>query len=104
MMLRRTTSPFLYSFKIFQKDLTVWTHECFALLWLVFEYQLHLSTSYWNSLQIDITLLSRHLVLPSRIKFKSELIKENHYRRSFGSSTRSEERRVGKECRSRWSP
>ena len=51
-------------------------------------------------------------ILPSHLKWgrffenlKYIVLDEIHiYRGVFGSNTRSEERRVGKECRSRWSP
>src|SRR5574341_2121382 len=45
---------------------------------------------------------------PSPAEFKEMLIRVHHYiKQNFedvGSRFRSEERRVGKECRSRWSP
>ena len=35
---------------------------------------------------------------------KNKLQKAVYYLKNYGMSYRSEERRVGKECRSRWSP
>src|SRR5436189_6167550 len=38
-------------------------------------------------------------------KFPADVFRERGYKcLTFGQQTRSEERRVGKECRSRWSP
>ena len=39
------------------------------------------------------------------VKKREDILKENKkYEEEIGRSSRSEERRVGKECRSRWSP
>ena len=51
--------------------------------------ELGVDTQYYHMEQGDLAV-----IFPGKI----------HHSQYFGSSDRSEERRVGKECRSRWSP
>ena len=43
-------------------------------------------------------------VLPGQVRLLFELDKEDTFEKHKIGHVRSEERRVGKECRSRWSP
>ena len=59
-------------------------------------------------ISLIVTLIAGKLLIPALVKLKAgQSIKEigpTWHMNKQGTPTRSEERRVGKECRSRWSP
>ena len=58
-----------------------------------------------NDIICAIKILPRHVEEYEKIDFREEYIKLKKFNnRNIVKSFRSEERRVGKECRSRWSP
>src|SRR2546421_2186939 len=59
-----------------------------------------------NPQDLHIRVESNILTIRRERKFENKVNEENYLRveRAYGSFSRSEERRVGEECRSRWSP
>ena len=48
--------------------------------------------------------MEERFIPPELLNKTNAIVKESHKQFGFGDLPRSEERRVGKECRSRWSP
>ena len=63
-----------------------------------------------NEILTLVTFLALLFYTGIEMKFQLQMLQQNSYRNDRynrwlkGESFRSEERRVGKECRSRWSP
>ena len=70
----------------------------------VMRYALHRSTKLANHLQLSCMEIKDGRIIPSNISFPHSLLLFSFFALSLGFFLRSEERRVGKECRSRWSP
>ena len=57
-----------------------------------------------GNVMMDYALYDTHAAGFRRVIFVIKPEMETDFKARIGSSSRSEERRVGKECRSRWSP
>ena len=70
-------------------------------------YEVVLINSNPATIMTDTTIADRVYIEPLTLEFASRIIykeRPDAVLGSLGGQTRSEERRVGKECRSRWSP